>query len=172
MRISWPKLGVLVAMSIFGLWASTMVVVVYYTLRQNLPFCPASSGPSIVFNCGTVLSSSYSMIFGIPLEVFAVAYFVVNLVLIYFVTFASGFLGRFSFRTLFAWRFLGIMIVPYLLYIELVVLRAVCVYCTMMHVAIIADFIIISYFLFLNADMRGFIMQPPPPTGEASALTK
>ena len=63
-RISWLKLLLLVAMSAFGLWASSMVIVVYYTLKQSLPFCPLQRGPGIVVNCNAVLDSRYSMIFG------------------------------------------------------------------------------------------------------------
>lgn len=43
---------------------------------------------------------------------------------------------------------MGIIIVPYLVFVELFLVRAICIYCTMMHVAIVADFIIISYLLF------------------------
>ena len=149
MRISPVKLLLLVAMSVFGLWASTMVMVVYYSLRQPLPYCPLrppSSG--IEFNCEAVLDSKYSQFFGIPLELFAVAYFVINLLLVYFIAFGKDRLFRISLDILFGWRFLGIAIVPYLVYVELFLIKAICTYCTMMHVAIIADFIIISYLLF------------------------
>ncbi len=148
MRISWDKLVLLMAMSVFGLWASSMVVVVYYTLNQDLPFCPLQSGPGIAINCYAVLSSRYSEIFGVPLELFAVGYFIVNLLLVYFIAFGSDSLFKTSLKTLFGWRFIGIVIVPYLVFVELVLVRAICIYCTMMHVAIIADFIIISYLLF------------------------
>jgi uncharacterized membrane protein len=147
-RIGWPKLLLLVAMSTFGLWASSIVIVVYYTLKQSLPFCPLQQGPGIVVNCNAVLDSKYSMIFGIPLELFAVVYFVINLLLVYFIAFGSDRLFRTSLNTLFGWRFLGIVIVPYLVFVELFLVRAICVYCTIMHVSIIADFLIISYFLF------------------------
>jgi uncharacterized membrane protein len=147
-RIGWRKLLMLVAMSAFGLWASGMVVVVYYTMKQSLPFCPEQQGPGLVVSCESVLSSKYSMVFGVPLELLAVGYFIVNLCLVYFIAFGSQRLFRYSLRALFAWRFLGIVIVPYLVFVELSLVRAICVYCTMMHVAIIADFIIISYFLF------------------------
>ena len=157
LRISWPKLGLLLAMSIFGLWASSMVVVVYYTLRQSLPFCPVTRGPGIVLDCNTVLSSSYSQIFGVPLEIFAVAYFVTNLGLISLVAFAGDSMSHRSFNTLSVWRFFVVLIVPYLVYIELAVLRAICLYCTMMHIAIVADFVIISYFLFYKSGMKGFL---------------
>ena len=148
MRIGWPKLLLLVFMSAFGLWASSMVVVIYYTLKQSLPACPLQQGPGIVLNCETVLSSNYSQVFGIPLELFAVAYFVINLLLVYFIVSGSDRLSRISLNVLFGWRFLGIAIVPYLIFVELVLIKAICVYCTIMHVSIIADFVIISYFLF------------------------
>jgi uncharacterized membrane protein len=148
MRISWPKLLLLVAMSIFGLWASSMVVIVYNTLRQPLPFCPLQPGPGIGLNCEAVLSSKYSQIFGIPLELFAVAYFILNLLLVYFIAFGTDRLSKVSLNILFGWRFLGIAIVPYLVFVELFLIKSICVYCTIMHVAIIADFIIISYLLF------------------------
>ena len=148
MRVSWPKLIVLMAMSVFGLWASSEVVVVYYTLKQDLPFCPLSNAPGIAINCYAVLSSRYSEIFGIPLELLAVGYFIINLLLVYFIAFGSDALFKASLKTLFGWRFIGIVIVPYLVFVELVLVKAVCVYCTMMHIAIVADFIIISYLLF------------------------
>jgi uncharacterized membrane protein len=147
-RISWLKLLLLVAMSMFGLWASSMVMILYYTLKQSLPFCPVQQGPGIVLNCDAVLDSMYSQVFGIPLELFAVAYFVINLLLVYFIAFGSDRVFRTSLNILFGWRFLGIAIVPYLVFVELFLIKAICVYCTYMHVAIIADFVIISYLLF------------------------
>lgn len=147
-RVSWPKLLLLVAMSLFGLWASSEVLIVYYTLKQSLPFCPLQQGPGIALNCYAVLSSRYSQIFGIPLELLAVGYFIVNLLLVYLIAFGTDRLFKASLKTLFGWRFLGIIIVPYLVFVELVLIRAICIYCTVMHVAIIADFVIISYLLF------------------------
>lgn len=144
MRITRVKLLVLVVMSIFGLAAALEVLTTYYYLGQTPPGC----SPSGFFNCDKVLGSSYSKVFGIPLELFAVAYFVVNLVLVYLIAFGSERVFRLSLKTIFAWRFLGLLLVPYLVIIELFILHAVCIYCTMMHVAIVADFIIITYLLF------------------------
>jgi uncharacterized membrane protein len=148
LRVSKAKLLLLMIMSLFGLWASSMVLVVYYFLKQALPFCPQSTGPGIVLNCDAVLSSSYSQIFGIPLELFAVVYFVVNIVLVFLIAFGRQSVFERSLDVLFVWRFIGILIVPYLIFVELFLLKAICVYCTIMHTAIIADFIIISYLLF------------------------
>ena len=151
-RISWFKFFLLVIMSAFGLYTSSMVLVVYYTLKQTLPFCSFQQGPGIALDCYAVLSSGYSEVFGIPLELFAVAYFIINLLLVYFIAFGSDRVFRTSLKTLFGWRFLGIAIVPYLVFVELFLIKAICAYCTMMHVAIITDFVIISYLIFYKRD--------------------
>ena len=148
MRVSWLKFLLLMAMSVFGLWASSEVLVVYYTLKQALPFCPLQRGPGIAIDCYAVLSSRYSEVFGVPLELLAVGYFIINLLLVYIIAFGSDRLAKISLRTLFGWRFIGMIMVPYLVFVELFLVRAICIYCTTMHVAIVADFIIISYVLF------------------------
>jgi uncharacterized membrane protein len=153
------------AMSVFGLWASSEVMVVYYTLKQGLPFCPLSNGLEIAINCYAVLSSRYSEIFGVPLELLAVGYFIINFVLVYFIAFGSDALFKVSLKTLFGWRFIGIVIVPYLVFVELVLVKAICVYCTMMHIAIVADFIIISYLLFYKLNPTQPTETAAPPGG-------
>jgi uncharacterized membrane protein len=150
MRVSRAKFVILIIMSIIGLAAASEVVITYNIMNQAPPFCKAGSFGGISFDCEAVLGSKYSQIFGIPLELFAVVYFVINLILVYIVSFGSESVFGRALGILFAWRFVGLMIVPYLVFIELFVLKAVCVYCTTMHVAIIADFIVISYFLFFG----------------------
>ena len=150
LRISKLKLLVLVAMSAVGLWASGTVVVIYYTLGQQLPLCPTGNYFGIHLDCGAVLGSSYSKVFGVPLELLAVFYFIVNLGLVYLIAFGSDRFWRRSLSVLFGWRFIGLAIVPYLVFVELFLLHAVCVYCTIMHVAIIIDFAVISYVLFFG----------------------
>ncbi|MDG6924333.1 MAG: vitamin K epoxide reductase family protein, partial [Nitrososphaerota archaeon] len=157
-RISWKKFSVLMIMSVIGLWASTMVLVIYNTLHHSLPACtlPSSGSGGIVVNCDKVLGSSYSSIDGVPLEVFAVVYFIVNLALIYLIGFGTDSIYKAAFKTLFVWRFLGICIVPYLIVVELFLVKAICLYCTTMHAAIIIDFIIISYFLYYKKSLLSY----------------
>jgi uncharacterized membrane protein len=150
MRISRGKFVVLVLMSIIGLFAASETLFTYYLFKQALPFCTSGSIGGISLDCNVVLGSKYSQIFGIPLELFAVAYFVINLILVYLVTFGNPRVFSRALTVLFGWRFVGLMIVPYLVFIEFIVLKAVCIYCTIMHAAIIADFIVITYFLFLR----------------------
>jgi len=154
MRISKLKLVLLMAMSVFGLWASMEVVIVFDYLKSALPFCPQGGAPffGLQVNCEAVLGSRFNQIFGIPLDLFAVAYFIINLALVYLVAFGSESVFRRALTVLFAWRFIGLIIVPYLVSIEVFILNAICVYCTIMHVAIVLDFIIISYFLFYKKD--------------------
>jgi uncharacterized membrane protein len=144
MRITRLKLLVLVIMSLFGLAAAMEVFITYYYLKETLPLCQ----PGGFFDCSRVLSSTYSQFFGIPLELFAAAYFIINLGLVYLIAFGSDNVFKKAIDAIFIWRFLGLMIVPYLIFVELFLIHALCIYCTMMHIAIIADFIIISYLLF------------------------
>ncbi|HEV2225223.1 MAG TPA: vitamin K epoxide reductase family protein [Nitrososphaerales archaeon] len=150
MRVSKLKLVALIAMSVFGLWASTSVLVIFYTLNQQLPICPSGTFFGIHFDCSAVLTSPYSVAFGIPLEILALAYFAVNLGMVYLIAFGSERASRITLQALFGWRFIGVAIVPYLVFVELFLIRAICVYCTIMHVAILVDFVVISYILFFG----------------------
>ena len=162
MRITRLKLLILVVMSLFGLAAALEVFASYYYMHQTPPGCT----PGGYFDCDKVLGSTYSQVFGIPLELFAVAYFMVNLALVYLIAFGSEGVFRRAIRVLFGWRFLGLLLVPYLVIIELFMIHAVCIYCTMMHVAIVADFIIITYLLFYKGGI-GTLEDEPSMTGDA-----
>jgi uncharacterized membrane protein len=173
LRISKLKLLILVLMSIIGLAASVEVIITFYTLHQLPPLCGGGSIFGIRLDCGAVLGSQYSDIYGVPLEFLAVAYFIVNLSLVYLIAFGSDRISHRSLRALFGWRFIGIILVPYLVFIEVVLIKAICIYCTIMHVAIVADFIIISYLLFLRPSdslgigpMPGSIARELPPVDQ------
>ncbi|MDV3293580.1 MAG: vitamin K epoxide reductase family protein [Nitrososphaerales archaeon] len=158
MRISWPKFLVLIVMSLLGITASSIVFYLYDTLRQQLPVCyPNQSFLGISLNCEAVLSSQYNSIYGLNLDLLASAYFIVSLALVCLVAFGSDWFYAKAFRVLFAWRFLGLIIVPYLMVVEFLILRTICIYCTMMHVAILVDFGIITYFLYYKKDVKSFL---------------
>lgn len=150
MRISKIKLLILVLMSAIGLWASGTVLLIFYTLHQSLPICPTGTYWGIHLDCGEVLSSSYSQIDGVPLELLALFYFAVNLGMVYLIAFGSEHVSDIALQALFGWRFIGVAIVPYLIFVEFFLLHAVCVYCTIMHAAILLDFAVVSYFLFFG----------------------
>jgi uncharacterized membrane protein len=149
MRISKGKFAVLVAFSIVGLITSAFVLWTWNIERHTLPACTSSQTLfGLAINCARVLGSQYSTVFGVPLEVFAVAYFIVNLLLVWIYAFATESRSTQAFRLLFFWRFLGLALVPYLVFVEVVLLHAICVYCTTMHVMILADFAVVSWLLF------------------------
>ena len=154
MRISKLKLLILLAMSAIGIWASATVLIIFYTLGRQLPLCPTGTynvfGLIIHLDCGEVLSSRYSVVFGVPLELAALVYFLVNVGMVFVIALASKRAAKITVNLLFIWRFLGVALVPYLIFVELFLLHAICVYCTIMHAAILIDFIVISYLLFFG----------------------
>lgn len=164
MRISRPKFLVLTVMSLVGIAASSMVFYFYELLHTNLPVCTSAQllFGYIRVDCNAVLSSPYNNVFGINLDLLAILYFFVSLSLVCVYAFGSDRFSAGAFKTLFAWRFLGLLIVPYLMAVEFVILRTICVYCTTMHIAILADFAIITYFLFFRSDFSQTGIQPQP----------
>jgi len=172
LRISKLKLFILLVMSAIGIWASATVLIIYYTLGQQLPLCPTGTynilGFYIHLDCGEVLSSSYSVVFGVPLELAALVYFLVNVGMVFVIAFASDRAAKITVNLLFVWRFLGVALVPYLIFVELFLLHAICVYCTIMHAAILIDFAVISYLLFFGKNsLFEEVDEPEPAEGEA-----
>ncbi|MBE5729397.1 vitamin K epoxide reductase family protein [Candidatus Parvarchaeota archaeon] len=149
LKVSKRDFIILIAMSVIGLISSSTVLYEIYALHNLPPFCqlPESIG-SITFNCAKVLLSSYSNFGPVSLDFLAAVWFIVNIVLVVIISYSGGKLARHILRFLFGWRFFGIVVVAYLLYLELLVVRSICLYCTVMHIAIIIDFVIISYLLF------------------------
>ncbi|MCL4363555.1 vitamin K epoxide reductase family protein [Candidatus Marsarchaeota archaeon] len=158
MNITFRRFIILISMSLIGLASSIFVIYKFYTLHQQLPLCNIGSQASngIVVDCAKVLLSPYSSIniFGISihLEVLAAVWFIINILLVTAIAVAGERFSKKALKVLFGWRFFGIVLVPYLIYLELFVLKAICTYCTIMHVAIIMDFIVISYLLFYKKD--------------------
>jgi len=158
MKANPLKLLILVVMSIVGLTSSSIVLYLYYILKEGLPACTLpQTFLGIRINCNDVLGSPYNSIYGFNLDVLAVSYFIVNLALIFMVAFGSDRLYDRAFKVLFAWRFVGLAIVPYLMTVEFVILRTICIYCTIMHFSILIDFGIITYFIFYKKNIRTFL---------------
>lgn len=151
-------LPLLLAFSIGGLISSLLVVYLFYMLGQLPPGCYADVEilPGVTADCVKVLKSEYAYIGPFPLDVLAAVWFMVNIgaVLWMYFTLSAAAMGF-----IWWWRLLGLAVVPYLVYLELAVLKAVCIYCTVMHVMIIADFLIIT--LFLKSVRRLNILRGP-----------
>ena len=164
MRISWPKFLILIVMSVVGITASSFVFYIYELLHQPLPVCTSTQllWGFLHVDCNAVLSSPYNNVFGFNLDIMAIIYFMVSLALVCVVAFGGNALYTKAFKTLFGWRFIGLLIVPYLMTVEFVILKTICIYCTIMHVAIIADFCIVTYFFFYNKDVKTFLTPTVP----------
>jgi len=140
--------AILFALSIIGLIAAGVVFVDYYIAHSDsLPFCGVGesiSGKILQVSCN-VISSSYSKVFGIPWDFLAIAWFGINLILL-----AILVINREKvMKLLLAWGGIGVLVLPYLIYIEYL-LHTLCIYCTTMHIAIVLNFIFVLY-LFLSS---------------------
>ena len=142
--------AILFALSIIGLIAAGVVFVDYYVENStSLPLCGVEEGlggTSLQVSC-SVISSSFSRVFGIPLDFLAIAWFSLNLILLAVLVIMNK--GKVM-MLLLAWSIIGVVVIPYLIYIELYVLHALCIYCTTMQVAIVLNFLLILY-LFLKS---------------------
>ncbi|MCL4372362.1 vitamin K epoxide reductase family protein [Candidatus Marsarchaeota archaeon] len=157
-------LAILTIMSIIGLIASGVVIYELYVLHHPPPFCVLNTTlVSTPFNCMKVLTSSYANVFGVSLDFVASLWFIINITLVFMLLYFAKPMAKRVFYALFVWRFLGLAIVPYLIYLEFFVVHSICLYCTIMHGAIIIDFIIVSYFLFSkHSRIRAALFQSAP----------
>ena len=120
-RIRLPSVAVLV--SVAGIAVSVYLTVVHYA--GFVPACPVSRA----INCEAVLSSPYAVIAGtsIPTSAAGIVWFAVNAVL----------WARPRRILLLAWSLLGLLTVIYLLFIEIVLIGAICLWCTAAHLLVV-----------------------------------
>lgn len=137
----------LTAFSAGGFISSLLVLYMWYVLGRLPPGCylPQAVLPGVTIDCLRVLTSPYSHVGPVPLDALASVWFMANigLVVAYFYLLPADSVVR----ALYYWRIVGLAILPYLLFVELAVLKALCLYCTIMHIFIIIDFIIITLFI-------------------------
>lgn len=82
-------------------------------------------------NCLKVTTSSFSVIFGMPVAYLGLAYFVVGLFVMLPALWRRG--GAFSILRL-GYTIAGLLMVLYLVYVELFKLKTICLWCTGVHV--------------------------------------
>ena len=134
-------MAVLVATALIGLAAAIASV---YELRYGTGAC--SFG---VFDCGTVYRIPQASTPIGHLSELALAYF--TIVAGVTAVAALGLLGyRLCSRLLLVLYCVGALTIPYLVYLEVVVAGALCIYCTVMHLAILAG-LLASYKLNTTA---------------------
>ncbi|MFI5283947.1 MAG: vitamin K epoxide reductase family protein [Candidatus Dormibacterales bacterium] len=123
--------AVALAASVAGIAVSVYLTAVHYSVSPLA--CP--SGGTI--NCEAVLSSHYGVIAGtgIPTSVAGLAWFVVSAVL----------WSRNLPRAQLAWSAVGTVAVLYLVFIEIVLLGTICLWCTVAHVLVVVILLIAVY---------------------------
>jgi uncharacterized membrane protein len=123
----WFQITTLV-LSLAGLGVSIYLTVQHYTAATSFLGCPATS----TFNCQKVTTSSESIIFGIPVAVFGLAFYV------FMVAVNTPWAWRSRLPAIYWARLgsivLGIVFVLYLIYTELFTIGAICVDCTSVHI--------------------------------------
>lgn len=110
-----------------------LVVSIYLTVLHYagvVPGCPVT-GP---INCDAVLSSSYALIAGtsIPTSAAGIVWFAVS---------AAIWLRPVG-RIQLAWSGLGLLTVLYLVFVEIVRIGAICLWCTAAHVLVVVIFLL------------------------------
>jgi uncharacterized membrane protein len=111
-----------------GLLVSIYLTVLHYA--GVVPGCPVT-GP---INCDAVLSSSFAVIAGtsIPTSAAGIAWFAVSVAI---------WLRPFG-RAHLAWSAVGLLTVIYLVFIEIVRIGAICLWCTAAHLLVVAIFLV------------------------------
>jgi uncharacterized membrane protein len=147
------------ALAIAGLGVSAYLTYTHYT-DAALAGCTETSG---VVNCGKVTTSPQSIVFGIPVAVLGLAFYV------FLAAIMSPLAWRSGRREIALARLVslvaGIGFVLYLLYAELFQIGSICLYCTSVHV--------ITFLLFVLTGLAAAIWGlPPHPPGPASPPTR
>jgi uncharacterized membrane protein len=125
-------------LSLAGLADSIWLTVVHYNTSVTLA-CPATS----TINCEKVITSPQSIVFGIPVAVLGLAFYVFLAVV------NSPWGWRMTWPPV-RWARIGSMVVGivfvlYLVYTELFTIRSICLWCTSVHVITFALFVLIMF---------------------------
>lgn len=131
------RFSIIQYLSIIGIIVTIYLTWVHYTYIQVA--CPETSA----INCAKVLSSQYSTIYHIPLTLFGLFYFLVFFIFSFFKKYA---------KYLFIFSVIGLLSVFALVYIEIGLLKTICLYCSSVHILVILIFFISLYNMFFKGE--------------------
>ncbi|MFA4922839.1 MAG: vitamin K epoxide reductase family protein, partial [Ignavibacteriaceae bacterium] len=135
---------ILLLLTVLGIIDSVYLTYEHYF--NIIPPCTINHFLPILSDCGKVLRSSYSVMFGIPLAVAGV--FQYSLLLIAIIALIIFRKKIFSYWILFQ-STIGAIFSLYFMYIQLVILKSICIYCTLSAVISFLIFFIV-YKIFLK----------------------
>ena len=135
--------------SIVGFVTSSIFLYATYIIESLPPGCYLNQEilPGISIDCIKVFSSEYSSIFSIPFVVLAFVYFAIDIILNYLLILRRN---NFLKNLIFTLRSIGIVFIPYLIYLEFFVINSLCIYCTIMQLMILVNFV---YFFKLRRNL-------------------
>lgn len=121
-----------------GVGVSTYLTIAHYTTPKLLA-CPHVS----ILNCGKVTTSVYSSIFGLPLALLGLLFFIgllpLQLPQVWRIKLPVIIWGRLAIATS------GILMIFWLVYVELFKLNAICIYCTAVHIITLILFALTAF---------------------------
>src|ERR1700691_4619775 len=128
--------------SVLGLGIATYLTYSHYSTPTGAPrSCPFSGSGGGTINCLKVLTSSYSSIFGLPVALYGAVFFVfmtgINLPVMW--RSPSLVVARLRLAAAVA----GMAMVLYLVSVELIAVRFICIWCTSVHILQFALFMIV-----------------------------
>lgn len=131
-------------LSVLGIADATYLTIGHYSQSIVLA-CPTTS----FINCAKVTSSSYSEVFGIPVPLFGLAFFIALFVVELPIFWTKKYLWLQNLRTAFV--SIGMLSVLWFVFVELDKLHAICLYCTGVHLLTFISFVTI---LFANEQFK------------------
>jgi uncharacterized membrane protein len=134
--LRWQPVSSLV-LSIVGLGVSIYLTLTHFSSAVTLS-CPAGGG---AINCEKVTTSPQSYVLGIPVAVLGLAYFIPMLVLCLPVAWRS--LNRWIHLARLLLSVAGVGMIIYLISAELFTIKAICLWCTSVHVITFLLFVLI-----------------------------
>ncbi|NNN12122.1 MAG: vitamin K epoxide reductase family protein [Acidimicrobiaceae bacterium] len=142
-RPVWLRAASLI-LSIFGLGVSVYLTIAHYTASVILA-CPENA----TINCQKVTTSAESQILGVPVALLGLIFYVAMVAICLPQAWKVARLEPIRL----AMSGVGVLFVLWLVYSELVLIKAICLWCTSVHVVTIGIFLCLLY---------GFMTYPRP----------
>ena len=122
-----------------GLGISSYLTIVHYAQGQVPLLC--TTGGAV--NCEQVTTSPESMIGPLPVAVFGVAWFLILLALVMLPRLGAlpGAASQIWQTAQLSWSTVGLLVVLYLIYAELFLIGAICLWCSAVHVLVFVQFL-------------------------------
>ncbi len=125
--LAWPR----VALTGIGLGISVYLTLVHYS---HVPLLCHTSG---IINCVDVVTSPQSVALGLPLAVWGMLWFVVAAVLAVWTAVGGPAAATRLRPPRLAWSVVGALAVVYFVYLELIVIGHICLWCSGVHLIVL-----------------------------------